>query len=563
MRLGLVLCMALVVLGAAGATSYADPPPTYDTPQSLGLAWGEQDDIGYNAGSEAVDVADGVVWSASSAEAENGSGGYAVLQRTTTSGEDLGRLAEPASGPANGHASWGLAWSNIEGVSAGPWGAVVAGSTNGVFPGSDSTAPEQGYDTVVQRFAPDGTVMWTSQVDINDGDMYVSGVAVSGDTIVVAGYGSYGTTGDVDGFLVDTFSLTTGAELASREIGSTSNDYTRAVTVDGDEVIVGGFTDGSMGSNPASGGDDGVVVALNIDDLSTRWITDLGTAGDDLVDALTSRDGTVYWGGMWDGNFDLTPNAAGAVGAISSDGTPLWQDSVDAPAADVRGITTTSRGIVLGGQVTPSGMFPVEAYLEGRDFDGTSQWHLALAGGGDYDIINSVAATPDQVYFGGTTYDGMFGPVGTDGSEALLGALDVATVLNPDLQVSPPPTNAHVTPAHQSINLVVHRGRSTTRIVRIHNDGLVRDTISLRGCTEAGLAMAWHVGNRNVSAHVRNGTYRTPRLIAGESQRLRWHIKAGHRARLGTVTCLLVARSTHDAKAVDKRTVKLVVKRAR
>lgn len=550
----LTLPAATLAVLLACLPSSAEAANAYDSPQSYGLAWGLQSDIGYGGYLSAVDVADGVVWSVGAGNARNDGNSDAVVQRSSVDGRDLGHLVEgDAAAP-----------DTASGVDAGPWGAVVTGTTGGVFPGSGATTTN-GESGWVQLVSPSGEIAWTTQF----GDTYVSyanGVAVQGNTVAVVGQSS----GGQHEFIVTTFSLATGAVLTSRTFGTYSSDLARAVTFLGDDqLIVGGITFGAMGSTPKAGDGDAVVVALDPATLATRWITQIGTADLDLVSTLTTHDGVIYWGGFtgW-GSGGLTGTAAGAMGALASDGRQLWQEKVGQQGGNVRSITTTSRGVVLGGDVDPGDGTNHDAYLEGRGFDGAPQWHLAFGAAG-YDIATGVAESNDRVFFAGTTHGGIYRAV-EKGSDALLGALDVATVLKPGLTVDttaapsrlPSAASARAAAAPSASRVVIRRGSTKSLRIRLHNDGLVPDSLVLRGCTDRRLTMKWKLGRRNISGAVRVGTYRTPTLARGAAQALRWQIKAGKRAR-GVVTCTLTALSTHDAKATDRRIVKIVVKRAR
>ncbi|WP_017936673.1 hypothetical protein [Nocardioides sp. Iso805N] len=544
------LTTALTVLLVTVPLS-ASATDRYGSPQSYGLTWGIQSDIGFGGNLTAVDVSDGVVWSVGEGSPRNDGHSDVVVQRSSVTGQDLGHITE---GSQSG--------DTARGVDAGPWGAVVAGTTGGVFPGSgaEPTSGEHGW---VQLLAPDGSVSWTTQFGRGPVS-YVDGVAVHGNTVAVVGESFAG--GGPQDIAVSTFSLATGTLLASRTFGSPALDMARAVTFLGDEMIVGGLTDGAMGATPSAGDEDAVIVALDPTTLSTRWTTQIGTAATDSVAALTTRDGIIYWGGVM--GEEVSSASDGVVGAISSGGKPLWQAEVGQHGGNVRSITTTSRGVILGGEVNDGTTSSTDAYVEGRGFDGAPQWHLTFGAAG-FDAAEGVAASDDRVYFAGTTYDGMFAAV-DKGSDALLGALDVANVLRPDLAID---ASSHASrrpsagPSYRKLvapaatKLVVRRGSASSATIRLRNDGLVGDSLALQGCKRPHLKMTWQFGHRVVSAAVRSGTYRTPILAAGSAQTLRWRIRADKRAR-GTITCALTARSTHDARVVESRTVKIVVKPA-
>jgi hypothetical protein len=549
-RLALLLTAAVVplVLVNVGAAS-----ATYE-PGEPALSWEHQIDLGFDDSLSAIDEESGVVWSVGRANPVNDGHSDVVVLRSDGEGRILDRIEQGSD-----------QLDYAAGVDAGPWGAVVAGSTGGAFPGTGSTnfGGLQGW---VQLLDPEGRVVWTTQ--FGDAHVnYITGGAVLGDKVFVVGY-SYPTGEDAD-LQVWAFSLDTGAPLEERHFGTPADDTLRSVVAVDGLLIVGGSTQGELVETARLGETDAILLALEPDDLSTRWARQFGTVGGDTVGTLAERDGTVYWAGAL-GNEDdansFTPSVGG-VGAVAADGTLLWRHRLGKTGSFVRTIAATSEGIVLGGGVRPGDLGAEtasyggqDAFLQGRAFTGEVLWP-EVYGGRDYDDFLGLAVTGDRLLVAGVTYDGMFGSQNEE-PVSVLARFDVPHLLRPDLAVrSPRGTYVGDNGSTRAVRLTVRPGGQRTTTLRLQDDGLLRDRLGLRSCS-AGKQIRLRLlrGDRDVTASTRADTYRTPRLAPGRSQHLELRIRAGSDAR-GSHTCTLRARSASDARKVDRIELRIVVRR--
>jgi hypothetical protein len=556
-RAGIAACLgaavAATLLAAAGSTSAsADASGTYE-PGEPSLSWNRQVHLGFDDSLAAVDDADGVVWSVGRANPANDGNSDAVILRADEDGQILDRLNQGSDQV-----------DAAVGVDAGPWGAVVTGTTSGIFPGGGATSGG-GMKGWVQLLNPEGSVVWTTQF----GDAHVSetrGVAVLGDQVFVVGT-SYPDGQDAE-LQVWSFSLEAGALVHERHFGTPGDDALGGVVVVGDQVVIGGSVRGDLVAGAGAGEQDAVLLALEPADLSTRWARQFGTAGDDTAIALAERDGIVYWAGALgredDANY-FTPSIGG-VGAVRADGTSLWRQRLGASGSIVRSVAATSEGIVLAGGVHPGELGAEtpshggeDAFLQGRAFTGEVLW-TEVYGGPDYDHFMGLSATDDRLLVSGVTYNGMFGR--RHGPSSVLARFDVPHLIRPDLAVrSAGGAFVGDNGSALGVRLTVRPGRQLTTTLRLQDDGLLHDRLALRSCSgNKHLRLTVLRDGRDVSPSTRAGIYRTPRLAPGSSQRLQLKIRAGAGAR-GSYACSLRARSTSDTRKADRIVLRVVVRR--
>ena len=222
--------------------------------------------------------------------------------------------------------------------------AVMVGRTAGSLDG----ASNGGTDAFVTRFDPDGLPRWTLQFGSAAED-WADAVAAGGEpargteTIVAVG----GTTGalapvlgaDVtspldapraDGgepaagnaggsdVLLGAFD-STGDATWTAQLGSTGEESAAAVAIDGRTVLVAGTTTGALATNgdPAAGGGDGFLAALDRDTGTLRWVTQFGSEADERVTGLTlTETGLVVVSGSTMGQMGEDPNAGGMDGFL-------------------------------------------------------------------------------------------------------------------------------------------------------------------------------------------------------------------------------------------------------
>ena len=215
-------------------------------------------------------------------------------------------------------------WTRQLGTSANdiPFAAAVDGSGNVYLTGQtlgdlDGAGPGtlQGYaDAFLVKYNSSGDLLWVTQwgtADYDDGD----GVAVDGaGNIYVTGttYGALGASnaGGADLYLAK-FDAS-GNQLWIRQTGSSNEDYTRAVGVNGSgNVYVTGSTLGVL-SDPGEGGSDLFLVVYDSSG-ALQGKTQGGSSGNDEGDGIAIDPGNncLYLTGATDGGVDGNANLGG------------------------------------------------------------------------------------------------------------------------------------------------------------------------------------------------------------------------------------------------------------
>jgi hypothetical protein len=264
------------------------------------------------------------------------------------------------------------------------------------------------------------SIAWTSQFGTSASDR---GQAVSADrlgSVYVSGY-TEGSLGDANMGGQDAYLSkydATGVFQWTRQLGTSSNDRSHAVSADGiGNVYISGFSEGSLGA-PSAGASDAFL--SKYDDLGAlRWTRQLGTAAGDFSYGVSAdRLGNVFVSGFTAGSLG-GPNAGNSDAFISKYdatgglhwtrqiGSNGFENSLGACADNLGNVYIT--GYTDGFLATPYGG-GVDAYLAKYDTSGTLLWTRQL-GTSTYDWSGSVSAdTLGNVYIAGVTRGNLGGP---------------------------------------------------------------------------------------------------------------------------------------------------------
>jgi hypothetical protein len=231
-----------------------------------------------------------------------------------------------------GTPSWDYSYSVAVDASGN---AYISGYTYGSLGGPNAGS----VDAFLAKYDASGSLLWTRQMGTTSED-YSHSVAVDGlGNAYISGYtgGSLGGpgAGNGDAFLVKYDS--SGSLLWTRQIGTFSTDYSRCVAVDGlGNAYISGYTWGSLGGPNASGGD--AFLAKYDSSGSLLWTRQMGTADYDdysysvAVDGLGNAYISGYTGGSLGG-----PNAGGSdafLAKYDSSGSLLWTRQIGTTAYD-------------------------------------------------------------------------------------------------------------------------------------------------------------------------------------------------------------------------------------
>lgn len=235
------------------------------------------------------------------------------------------------------------------GVAVDPTGAVtVVGITSGTFRGQISAGD---WDVFVRRYSAAGRVMWTWQFGTSGWDQLVGVATDAAGGVVVAGHtdgvlpGRHGSGGS-DLFLRAYDA--TGRIRWTRQLGTSDNDAASGISRGpGDDVYVVGRTGGVFRTQRSAGGDDAMVIRVGADG-AIRWIRQFGTSESDEAEAVAlGADGAAMVAGTTAG--DLGGGSHGLadafLGSVAADGSATWTIQTGTTAMDsAHGVAVDSAG---------------------------------------------------------------------------------------------------------------------------------------------------------------------------------------------------------------------------
>lgn len=237
------------------------------------------------------------------------------------SGYTRGNLAGPNAGSSDAFlakydSTGDLLWSRQIGTSTNDLsfsvaadasgGAYITGGTRGSLGG-----PNAGdFDAFLTKYDSAGAMLWSRQIGTIADDVSYSVIVDGSGNAFISGYtsGSLGgaSAGNFDAFLTKYDSA--GTLLWSRQLGTSSDDWSFSVDVDGSgNAYIGGRTRGSLGG--PSAGDNDAYLAKYDSAGSLLWSRQIGTSSSDGgVSAAVDGFGNAYLTG-WTGGSLGGPSA--------------------------------------------------------------------------------------------------------------------------------------------------------------------------------------------------------------------------------------------------------------
>lgn len=402
---------SVAVMGSGPAT--AESPYTVDWSAQIGTAY---DDQGHGLAVDSVGNAYFSGHTFGSLDGTNAGALDAFLTRVDASGNvvwtrQFGTLSTDGGSSV---AVDGSGNAYITGVTGGSLGGAVKGTPDAYLIKVDSL----------------GNQVWSRQIGTTKGDdgeaVAVDGLGniyVTGST--VGSFPGYGNQGYSDSFLVKLDA--SGNELWTRQIGTQEDDNTTSIAVDSiGNVYISGYTDGNFGGTNA-GGYDAFLTKFDASGNQV-WARQIGTTEDDRSQAVAvDGAGTVYISGITTGSLGGANMGGRDAFLIKYDtsGNQVWarqigtnkEDRSYAVAIDgagnafISGFTDGS----LGG--TNPGF--THAYLTKFDAAGNELWS-ELFGTQTWDESNGLAMdSAGNVYSTGLTYGNLGGP-NAGGQDAFL-----------------------------------------------------------------------------------------------------------------------------------------------
>ncbi len=270
----------------------------------------------------------------------------------------------------------------------------ITGSTLGNM---DDQVNAGGNDIFLTKYSPAGERLWTRFAGTNRTDVANALAVDSADNIYIAGY----SRGDLNGETNNNFTKdvavikydATGARLWTRLLGTGSDDFASAITIDGsDNIYVTGTTFGDFdGASSMRNGSEFFLLKL-ASSGAEQWRTQLGSSNDIVARGITTIGTNVYVVGHTNGGL-AEPVARTNSGATdiflarfstaigTLDLSQLYGNSADnlghgivAFGTDLYITGNTKGGLKgLGGVNVPS-IGLIDAFLMQTDTAGVVQW---------------------------------------------------------------------------------------------------------------------------------------------------------------------------------------------
>jgi hypothetical protein len=307
-------------------------------------------------------------------------------------------------------------------ISVDASGVYVAGATIGTLP---SQASAGGLDAFVRKYDLAGVEVWTRQFG-TAADDNADGISVDASGVYVAGttagtFSGQASAGDRDAF-VRKYDLA-GAEVWTRQFGTSSYDSGNGISVDASGVYVGGRADGTLPSQASAGGSDAFVRKYDLAGAEV-WTHQFGTSSIDVSNGISVDTSGVYVGGYTDGTLPGQASAGGRdafVRKYDLAGAEVWTHQFGTAASDsVFPLSIDASGVYVAG--TTAGTFSgqasaggSDAFVRKYDLAGAEVWthQFGTAGG---DGANGIADHASSVYVAGST-SGTFSGQSSAGDE--------------------------------------------------------------------------------------------------------------------------------------------------
>jgi uncharacterized protein (TIGR03437 family) len=291
--------------------------------------------------------------------------------------------------------------------------ALAADSTGVYIAGEADRLPGQttlGFgDAFIRKYDAGGNELWTRQFGTSSRD-YATGVVVDGAGVYVVGdtldnLPGQGYAGEFDVFIRKYG--TNGAEIWTRQFGSSSYDYSRGVAADSTGVYIVGVTEGSLPGQARRGGSDAFVRKYDAGG-NELWTRQFGSAATDAASAVAANDAGIYITGVMD-VLDRPYSGQPFVRRYDLSGTEMWTTKFgNASADELTAVAATASAIYAAGK--SMGPVPGRPGSQTRnpavrkyDINGNEVWAFQFGSYSAFDTVAGVAADASGVYAAGST----------------------------------------------------------------------------------------------------------------------------------------------------------------
>lgn len=311
----------------------------------------------------------------------------------------------------------------------------ITGQTNGDL---DNKSNSGWSDIFLVKYDSSGTKQWTQLLGTTSND-FAYGVTVDNSSnIYLTGYTTsvFDNTSGIGGR--DTFLVkydSNGTKLWIHQFGSTLNDYGRGVTVDSsNNIYVTGYTKGGLDNNTSSGSDDIFLAKFNSSGTK-QWTQQIGTSSADYGRGVSvDSSDNIYVTGDTSGGLDGNSNAGGNnplsdifLVKYNSSGTKLWTRQIGSSSYDSAwGIAVdNSSNIYVTGYTY--GVFDGKATSGSDDIfiikynsSGTKQWSRLLSNASQNLAYSVTVDSFNNIFVTGSTSGDLDGNSNVGGKDVFL-----------------------------------------------------------------------------------------------------------------------------------------------
>ena len=312
-------------------------------------------------------------------------------------------------------------------VAIGANGVYVAGNTKGTL-GVQERAGAQ--DAFVRRYDFDGVEVWTRQFGSSLGETPL-GIAIDANGVYLTGYTNGTLPGQSSAGSKDLFVRRydfDGNEGWTRQFGSSKDEVTRGVSVDGSGVYVVGSTRGALNGQTSLGGADAFIRKYDAEG-NEIWLRQFGTAHSDSAHGVSAGTNGIYVVGSTSGALSGQASIGKAdafVRKYDPNGNEVWTRQFGTDAADFAyGIAVATDGLYLAGST--DGAFAgqtsagdSDAFVSKFDDNGNQLWTWQF-GSDSADTARGVSAAAGVLYVAGRTDGVLFNETSAGGYDAFVG----------------------------------------------------------------------------------------------------------------------------------------------
>lgn len=309
----------------------------------------------------------------------------------------------------------------------------VAGETSGTMPGQTYAGST---DAFLKKYSTSGVEQWTRQFGVAGSDHAFSLTVDAGDNVYVAGDTTGALSGQAFAGQADAFVRkysSSGAELWTRELGSSGVDSVNCMGIDGGgNIYVAGEVGASLPGQTSAGNFDAFVRKYD-SSATEQWTRQFGTDGVDLVQGLVVDEGGIVYvagtaGGALPGQVQAGSGDA-FVRKYSASGGEVWTrqfgtsaaDSVSAVGVDTGGnvyVVGVTKGILAG---TSAG--GDNAFVRKYDAFGVELWTRQFGASGTRASSGDLDAS-GRFYVAGFTAGSLPGQSSAGGVDAFIAVFD-------------------------------------------------------------------------------------------------------------------------------------------